>query len=85
MTTFKAPPAAFRLLRDGVDRSVDSVASAPGSTRSAQGHWPPKNWLKVTEEGSLGYVKVPFARPGHHPFSHAKLSSTTQRGFVAMV
>ena len=59
----KPLPAAFRLIREGVDRSVDSIASAPGSTRSAQGHVPPKNWLQVTEQGSLGYVKVELLVP----------------------
>lgn len=76
----KPLPAAFRLLRNGVDRSVDSVASAPGSTRSAQGHLPPKNWLKVTEQGSLGYVKVRFESPGHHPASHA--AQLVQRSYL---
>lgn len=53
----KVPLAAFRFPRDAVDR-IDSVASAPGSTRIAQGLAPPKNWLKVSGQGSLGYVKV---------------------------
>lgn len=53
----KGHPPAFRMPRDVVDR-FDSIASAPGSTRIAQGLAPSKNWLKVGGSGSLGYVKV---------------------------
>lgn len=53
----RAIPAAFRLPKDIVDR-LDSIASAPGSTRIAQGLAPPKNWLKISGQGSLGYIKV---------------------------